>query len=380
MYVYVRTRSNPNTPDPERGDDSVTAQEPICRISSSLVWPFVELALQHRCDAFITRCHAVLNLDPLQLEHADARIPLQALAPLLTELVATLGTRDVGLVVAQQTATQHVGLAEYLARSKDTLGAAMTSSIRYAYLLCDGARRSIAIHDDSAHLRFSIDDVVSIHDAAYEFALALLLMCARRITQLPDLRPTEVHFMHQQPRNVALHERLFRCRLRFDMPVSALVFPTRLMDLPLPGAEPALSRLLDQHAVLTLGGLPTTKLTSPQVRELLAAEIGVRRPTARRVAQTLGVSTRTLARRLDQEHTSFKLLFDQARRDHAVQALRESNQAIKEIAKRLGFSSSQSFHRAFRRWTGTTAMSFRGGAKRRSCPDIARMADFITEL
>ena len=120
------------------------------------------------------------------------------------------------------------------------------------------------------------------------------------------------------------------------MPVSALVLPTQLMELPLPSAEPALSRLVDQQAAFALAGQPSATLMTSQVCELIAADIGVRRPTARRVAQILRVSSRTLARRLDQEHTSIQLLFDRERRDHAIQQLRETTRSIQDIAKRLG--------------------------------------------
>lgn len=268
----------------------MTAKERISSVSSGLVWPFVKLALQQRCDALVATCGFQLDLDPLLLEHSNIRLPLVVVTPLLSELASTMGTKRIGIVAAQLLTTKHVGLAEFLARSKDTLGAAITSSIRYASLLCDGVHRSIETHDDDVHVRFWFDESLSNHDTVHEFTLALLLTCARRITQMPNLRPTEVHFVHARPDDLTLHEQHFRCDIRFGMPVASLVFPAQLMDLPLPAAEPTLSSLLDQHAAHTLAGRPRAKRMVPQVREMLAAEMGVRRPSATRVAHSLGIS------------------------------------------------------------------------------------------
>lgn len=347
-------------------EERVTARKPVYSLSVGLVWPFLELAQQHRCSALIARFQSLLGHTRVQLVQPDRRIPFRVAAALLTDLAETLDVRSVGLAAAMQVTTEHIALAEYLARSKDTLGAALISSIRYAHLLCGGVQRRLDIQGDVARIRLWFDGGIVLHETAYEFALALQLRCAQRITGMPELCPLEAHFTHARPRDVTLHEQLFRCRLRFDMPVTALVLSAKLMDLPLPHCEPALSRLLDQQATITLAGLPSSILIMPRVRDLLAAEIGTSRTSAKRVAHTLGVSARTLARKLDQENTSFRLLVDQTRRDLALRDLTETTRPIRDIAMRLGFASSQSFHRAFRRWTGATAMSYRLGSGRRA--------------
>jgi AraC-like DNA-binding protein len=67
------------------------------------------------------------------------------------------------------------------------------------------------------------------------------------------------------------------------------------------------------------------------------------------------MSVRTLARRLDDEATSYRELLDEARKKLALQELERGRRSIVEIADRLGFASSQSFPRAFKRWTGRAA-------------------------
>jgi AraC-like DNA-binding protein len=76
-------------------------------------------------------------------------------------------------------------------------------------------------------------------------------------------------------------------------------------------------------------------------------------------ARQLGMTVRTLQRRLRDEGTSFHAVLDDVRRDVALTQMRARRQSIDELAFILGFEKSSSFHRAFKRWTGQTPGEFR---------------------
>lgn len=78
-----------------------------------------------------------------------------------------------------------------------------------------------------------------------------------------------------------------------------------------------------------------------------------------RVAEQLGMSARTLQRKLRTFGTSHQELLDEMRKDLAMRYLHEPEMAVCEVAYLLGFSESSAFHRAFKRWTGTTPSEFR---------------------
>jgi AraC-like DNA-binding protein len=84
-----------------------------------------------------------------------------------------------------------------------------------------------------------------------------------------------------------------------------------------------------------------------------------REASAVSVARTLHMSRRTLSRKLEQEGTSFAGELDDVRRDLACGYIEGSKRSLAEIAFLLGFSHVESFHRAFRRWTGTTPSAYR---------------------
>lgn len=79
--------------------------------------------------------------------------------------------------------------------------------------------------------------------------------------------------------------------------------------------------------------------------------------TSDSVASELGISTRTLARRLTEHDTSFREIKDWVRREVATRRLARA-EPISEVAYALGFSNPSSFHRAFKRWTGLTPTEF----------------------
>lgn len=80
------------------------------------------------------------------------------------------------------------------------------------------------------------------------------------------------------------------------------------------------------------------------------------------------MSARTLARRLDDEGTSFSKLLDDLRRELAVSHLRDRDISVSEVAFLLGFADANAFSRAFKRWTGAPPSRFKSSTPAGSGP------------
>jgi AraC-like DNA-binding protein len=97
---------------------------------------------------------------------------------------------------------------------------------------------------------------------------------------------------------------------------------------------------------------------------VLLRELDGGTPTKEHVSKTLRLSQRTLTRRLADVGTTFEELLASLRRELADRYLRDTELSVGEIAYALGFASTGSFVRAFRRWTDSTPSEVRAGAGR----------------
>ena len=112
---------------------------------------------------------------------------------------------------------------------------------------------------------------------------------------------------------------------------------------------------------------PAPESTTERVRRILGKILPEGPCSITTVAPKLGLSERTLQRRLESEESTFGAVLDSVRRELGLRYLKEGNLTLAEICVRAGFFGAQSLfsHRAFKRWTGSTPQALRRGAARR---------------
>lgn len=115
--------------------------------------------------------------------------------------------------------------------------------------------------------------------------------------------------------------------------------------------EPELRRRLSQ--------LDLTASTVERVRAVLLELLPGNEATIEKTAERLGMSKRTLQRRLEDEGASFRSLMSTCRENLARHYLRNTRLPGYEIAFLLGFEDPNSFYRAFMTWTGQTPETVR---------------------
>lgn len=96
-----------------------------------------------------------------------------------------------------------------------------------------------------------------------------------------------------------------------------------------------------------------------RVHEMLCREPSLDRVSLPQVARRFGLSIRTFTRELEAQGASFRVLIESVRIGVAVRELSLGVTSIAELSEQLGYASTQGFHRAFKRWTGTTPARMR---------------------
>lgn len=195
-----------------------------------------------------------------------------------------------------------------------------------------------------------------------DFVMAQWLL---RAEHLVGARPTRarVELAHAAPADRVAHEQLFGEELAFDAPASALSFEASYLDRPVLRADRSLTPVLLCHATDLLAALPAPRSFAEALRQHLLARLDAGPPSIVDAARALGVSTRSLQRHLAQERASFKAVLDDARRTLAEAYLRDGTRTVSEVAFLVGFAELSAFSRAFRRWTGHSAVSYRDAAR-----------------
>ncbi|WP_426452502.1 AraC family transcriptional regulator ligand-binding domain-containing protein [Paenibacillus sp. S-38] len=187
--------------------------------------------------------------------------------------------------------------------------------------------------------------------------LALLLELGRRGTGLP-LTARLVEFSHAMGDMQEL-EAYFGCPVRTGAEGNRLILHRSDLDLPFVSFNEELLDILTPVLDRTLDDLQDGRSLTENVKRLIKRSLPEGRPDIQVVAKKLGMSDRTLQRRLHDKNTSFKHLLTQAKQEQARVYLADPSLDIKEVAFLLGYEDQNSFYRAFRLWEGDTPSHWR---------------------
>jgi AraC-like DNA-binding protein len=178
-----------------------------------------------------------------------------------------------------------------------------------------------------------------------------------RIIRASGGRPEHVSFEYGAPAYHREYSRIFE-KVRFEHWFTGFVFDRALLDAPSPNKDEDMQEALRTLAERRLSRLAHDARYALRVRELMVQRGWPERIDMPTVARSLGLSVRSLRRHLASEGKSYNDVENDARADVAKHLLRDKQRTIQETAFEMGFSDTRAFHRAFKRWTGTTPSAY----------------------
>ena len=160
-----------------------------------------------------------------------------------------------------------------------------------------------------------------------------------------------------EPAVQAAHAQVFGPRVVYGVPAAYGRFDAALLDRPVPNADRSMFAVLQRRAEELLAER-RRETAEPRivadVRREVAAQLANDRARLDDVAATLGLSVRTLQRKLAEAGTSFQAVHDAARQALAEALLRDATLNLTDVAYLLGYREQSSFNRACREWFGNT--------------------------
>jgi AraC-like DNA-binding protein len=305
----------------------------------------------------------ILSKVGLTLEEAGdptVRLEVQTQNRLLELAAEEVQDEWLGFHLARSFDLREIGLVYYVIASSDQLADALRNAERYSRINNEGVRLRFSMQDGTAVIALDYVDVDRHADRhQIEFWLVTLVRICRQVTngRLAPSRLTTKHFRNGTP---AEFRAFFGVDIEFGANADEIWFPRPIALLSVVGRDERLNELLRRYAEEALARKPRLRLTvRSKVEDLLPKLLPHGRAMASEVARQLGMSSRTLSRKLNEEGTSFAEILDQLRDALAKRYLHEENLPVSEIAWLLGYREVSSLTHAFKRWTGVTPRRFR---------------------
>jgi AraC-like DNA-binding protein len=288
-----------------------------------------------------------------ELDDPDGRVPCTSIPAVICEAMRTRPLKNLGMKVASKTPIGAFQLLDYLIVTCENVGEGMQQLSRYLRL--SEAPFSVEIHDADVPVRVVYLGIEDAFTAEFEVALAMLHL--RREAE-PGLRAEYASFRHT-PDDVTEIEQTLGCPLSTQAAWVGLAFSRQAWQLPLRRRDPVLHSILYRNAEELAARFPETDTVVAELRRLLISHIAHGDSDIELIARSMATSVRSLQRRLAAAGTSYQEVLDSTRREAAGRHLTDRVLSISEVGYLLGYSEPASFHRAFRRWYGTTPQEFR---------------------
>jgi AraC-like DNA-binding protein len=268
------------------------------------------------------------------------------------------GEPALGVYLGLQMRISAHGFLGFAAMAASTLREALMLASRFAPTRTTAIGIRLEEHGDRAAIIF--DEHCSFGTARDVVITALMVGLDRIAASLAgtELPGGDFEVAYPEPEYAArLLQSLPRDKVRFSQASNRMVFDRRILDSRIATADPDALRLARDQCERELQRLGFHPNIVTRVRALLGA-CDRELPSLERAARQLGMSTRTLMRKLAEVGTAYSDLSDQVQLGRAVSLLR-SQLTVDEIADRLGYSDAANFTRAFRRWTGKSPRAYR---------------------
>lgn len=287
-----------------------------------------------------------------QLGDPYALIPLHHFVAFLEDAAAATGDDAFGAKLGAHLKPADIGPMGILFSVSPTIHIALQRIARLANSLQGATNSGVVEEDGTLTWSYALTDRTiwpRRQDAEYSMAATceLVRSCFRA-----NLNPLEVHFEHERPAKIEPLKRIFRAPILFSQSSNRLIYDVEETDRVYRSEDKFLIATLERHLADLISEMKPDDGVSEKVNFLIQLYLGRRPVTTTFLAQELGMSLRTLQRRLDDEGTSVRALIRKHRSELAAGLLERPDTRAANVALALGYADGAAFSRAFKDWTG----------------------------
>jgi AraC-like DNA-binding protein len=299
------------------------------------------------------------GLTPELIDKPEERLSVQSQIRLLDEAAIALKDDCLGFTLAREFDPREIGLLYYVMASSQTLGEALKRLARYSKVtneaLVFGYREGNRL---IINLSYS---AVPRHSDRHqiEFCMFAALRLCRVLTG-QHLVPQHFSIAHHRSGSTSEMARFVGTKVEFGADKDEFALNIETRALPVIHADNYLNDILLNYCEAALANKrgDVSQLRT-KVENAISSLLPHGRVLVEDIARSLGMSERTLARKLSDEGLNFTEIFQELRRDVATRYLDDRKLHVSKIAWLLGFNEVSAFTHAFKRWTGKTPSEMR---------------------
>lgn len=305
-----------------------------------------------------------LGLSLTQLNDIGQRVPSSQLAQALGVASRLCGDENAPIRIAQMIRPAHLGPLGYALISSPNIGDALALFDRMQRLLCNEMHSDMHLLGDVIEMRCHELTPMPRDTRLWSFIASARLSFSRWALGRP-LVPLSLDLPCPAPANPAALLAHMGCPVRFDAQQAKEQIPMGWLNLLNPNSDPTLHKMMSQ---MTSQVWDTRQDTPDEVTTLLRQQISLslqkgELPTLEAMLPDLAragcTSVRQLQRRLAEQGLSYKDLLEQIRKEQVLSDLAHTNLPLSQVATRAAYAETASFHRAVKRWTGSTPTEVR---------------------
>jgi AraC-like DNA-binding protein len=289
-----------------------------------------------------------------QVEDDDVWLAVPGQIKFLELIADALQDDFLGFHLARDFDLREIGLLYYVVNSSELLGDALRRAERYSTIVNEGV--SLRVREGKEiGVTFTYVGVERLSDRhQIEFWVTSVVRACRHLTNR-RLLPSRVRLLHRRSGGCPELDRFLGCDVVFGADTDEVAFPGTAKQIPVVGADPYLNKLLVKSCEeARRHRAPGSGTLRVGLENTIAPLLPHGRARANEVAHRLGLSLRTLARRLASEGLTFEGILSELKADLAKRYLQDEALTISQIAWLVGYKEVSAFSHAFKRWTGET--------------------------
>jgi AraC-like DNA-binding protein len=300
-----------------------------------------------------------VGLRKADLSNPENRLPQTPVFHLMERAASLTGDASYGLRLGASLDPRDRGLLGFIVLNSPTLIDAMTNIQRFYKVGREGHDCEIEHFGPQVAFRFRVaDPALRGLRHTSEYLAATVVRGCRDLTW-QSISPIRAEFIHDEPDERVEYFRFLGCPVKFGAEWDAVIYAEETTRLPVKGADTGLLEVLEATCQKLLGPTPKGRDLVREVRHLIIERLPTGSASINAISGQLGVSSKTLERRLAEQGESFSALLDRTRFNAVTHYLEDPDMRLTQVAYLAGYTEPAALVRAFKRWTGETPAKFR---------------------